>query len=50
MTEAERHVKEVEAASTALRREGKVDKDTYDWFSREYLRSRKELARKSRHE
>lgn len=41
---------EVEETVRALRYEGKIDKDTYDWFEKEYRRKYRLEEQKRRHE
>lgn len=41
---------EVEQTAQALRREGKIDKDTYDWFTKSYKKKIEQEVQKQKHE
>lgn len=42
-------VDEVELVTKQLRYEGKVDKDTYDWFKHDFKKKQETLGNKRRH-
>jgi hypothetical protein len=46
----DRTVKEIDATVAALKREGKVDKDTLDWFKGDYRRIQEQEGKRQRQE
>ena len=43
-------IDDIQKTGELLRREGKVDKDTYDWFTKEYHRHQRDNGVKQQHE
>jgi len=46
----DRTIKEIDAMTDALKREGKIDKDTLDWFSKQYRTIQLEEGKRQRQE
>lgn len=43
-------INEVDKMSKMLRQEGKIDKEIFDWFSKEYRKHQVENGNRQRHE